>query len=140
MNGTMIKRKATGVLADILANRDAGSLARTRNRMFLAIRIANGIQAKGWTQKQFALEMGKTESEVSEWLSGNRNFTVDTMTDIERCLGIRLLDTSVIEVHNVSSSPISIKVSRNTMTKEYSASSWDIQSLFNDKPVLTEAS
>ena len=37
--------------------------------------------------------MGKTESEVSEWLSGDRNFTLDTLTEIEHTLGVSLVDT-----------------------------------------------
>lgn len=89
------KRKATGVLAEMLAGIDEESIAKTRNRMLLAIKISDAMKGKGLTQKQFSRMMGKTESEVSDWLSGDRNFTVDTMTSIERVLGIRLLDTGV---------------------------------------------
>lgn len=89
------KRKATGVLAEMLAGIDEESIAKTRNRMLLAIKISDAMKGKGLTQKQFSRMMGKTESEVSDWLSGDRNFTVDTMTSIERVLGVRLLDTGV---------------------------------------------
>lgn len=89
------KRKATGVLAEMLASIDEESIAKTRNRMLLAIKISDAMKGKGLTQKQFSRMMGKTESEVSDWLSGDRNFTVDTMTSIERVLGVRLLDTGV---------------------------------------------
>lgn len=89
------KRKATGVLAAMLANIDEESVAKTRNRMLLAIKISDAMAGKGLTQKQFAQTMGKTESEISDWLSGDRNFTVDTLTSIEKALGVRLLDTGV---------------------------------------------
>ena len=42
--------------------------------------------------------MGKSETVVSEWLSGDRNFTIDTLSDIEEVLGVRLLDTTVMTV------------------------------------------
>ena len=87
----MIKKKATGVLGRIIANMDEKSLARTRNKMMVAARIADALRAKGITQKQMAAQMGKTESEISEWLSGDRNFTIDTLTDIEEFLGGILL-------------------------------------------------
>lgn len=89
----MNKKNATGVLASLLKKTDKGSLERTRNRMLLARKIGIGIKERGLSQKQLAAQMGKTESEISDWLSGDRNFTVDTLTDIEQHLGIRLLDT-----------------------------------------------
>ena len=89
----MIKRKATGVLGTILSNIDKQSLKRTRNKMLLAAKIADAMKANGLTQKQMAERMGKTESEVSEWLSGDRNFTLDTLTEIEHTLNVSLLDT-----------------------------------------------
>lgn len=89
----MNKRKATGVLGAMLATNDGRSLERTRNRMLIALKIETAIREKGLSQKQFASLMGKSESEISDWLSGNRNFTVDTLTDISRELGISLLNT-----------------------------------------------
>jgi transcriptional regulator with XRE-family HTH domain len=61
------------------------------NRMSLAARINDAIKAKNWTQKQFAVAMGKKPSEISRWLSGTHNFTTDTLWHIEQVLGIRLL-------------------------------------------------
>ncbi|WP_081618586.1 helix-turn-helix domain-containing protein [Segatella paludivivens] len=40
--------------------------------------------------------MGKNATVVSEWLSGDRNFTIDTLTDISVELGISLIDTDCI--------------------------------------------
>lgn len=37
-------------------------------------------------------ELTTCPSLVSKWLSGTHNFTIDTLTDIQRVLGIRLLD------------------------------------------------
>ncbi len=62
-------------------------------RMMLATRIYDAMKAKGWNQKTFAAELGKQESEISKWLSGHHNFTVDTLVAIEEKLGITLLQT-----------------------------------------------
>lgn len=61
------------------------------NRMILASRINETIKSRGWSQKQFADEMGKKPPEISRWLSGTHNFTTDTLWHIEQVLGIRLL-------------------------------------------------
>lgn len=87
-------RNASGVLGRMLANMDELSLAKTRNRMMVAAKIADAMRSSGMNQKQLAQKMGKTESEVSEWLSGDRNFTLDTLTEIERTLDVSLLDTN----------------------------------------------
>lgn len=89
----MKTKKAAGVLGRMLANIDELSLAKTRNRMLIAAKIADAMHNNKMNQKQFAQKMGKTESEISEWLSGERNFTVDTLTEIGHVLGISLFDT-----------------------------------------------
>ena len=40
--------------------------------------------------------MKKSTTVISEWLSGDRNFTADTLMEIEEALGIRLLDISIM--------------------------------------------
>ncbi len=45
------------------------------------------IKAAGMTQKEFARKMGKSESEVSVWLSGQHNFTLRTLARISAVLG-----------------------------------------------------
>jgi ribosome-binding protein aMBF1 (putative translation factor) len=89
------KRKSTGLLSELLSEISPSSMARTRNRMLVAAKIADAMHSMGMNQKQMAAAMQKTESEISEWLSGDRNFTIDTLTDIENFLHIRLVDTTV---------------------------------------------
>ena len=86
-------RNASGVLGRMLANMDELSLAKTRNRMMVAAKIADAMNDSGMNRKQLAQKMGKTESEISEWLSGDRNITLDTLTEIEYALNVSLLDT-----------------------------------------------
>ena len=70
-------------------------LAKMRNRMLIAAKIADAMQAQHLNQKQFAKLMGRTESEISDWLSGDRNFTIDTLFDIGQALGVTFLSTTL---------------------------------------------
>lgn len=85
----------TGVLGRIIANADPVKLAKVQNRMTVAAKIADAMKAKNLNQKQFAQLMGRTESEISDWLSGDRNFTIDTLFDIGQALGVTFLSETI---------------------------------------------
>ena len=40
------------------------------------------LKEKGLSQKEFAKQIGKTEPEVSRWLSGSHNFTIRTIAKL----------------------------------------------------------
>lgn len=88
----MIRRKKSAIISNLLAKVSEEKKNQIHNRMMIAVKIADAIKTKGMTQKEFAIKMQKTESDVSEWLSGDRNFTIDTLSEIEVALGIKLLD------------------------------------------------
>jgi predicted XRE-type DNA-binding protein len=92
---TVNKRKATGLLGRMIAEVDPVKLAKTRNRMIVAAKIADAMKAKNLNQKQFAKLMGRTESEISDWLSGDCNFTIDTLFDIGQALGVTFLSETI---------------------------------------------
>lgn len=50
-------------------------------------RIHEILKAKGLKQKDLALRLGKKESEISRWMRGTHNFTIDTLISIEDALG-----------------------------------------------------
>ena len=50
-------------------------------------RIHEILKAKGLKQKDLALRLGKKESEISRWMRGTHNFTIDTLIAIEDALG-----------------------------------------------------
>lgn len=60
-------------------------------QMEMSVAIANRIyeilEAKGMTQKELAQKLGKTETEVSRWLSGTHNLTLSTICKISAALG-----------------------------------------------------
>ena len=92
---TLQGEKATGVLGQMVSEVNPVQLAKTRNRMLVAAKIADAMKARLLNQKQFAKLMGKTESEISDWLSGDRNFTIDTLFDIGQALGISFLSETI---------------------------------------------
>lgn len=53
----------------------------------IANRIYDILEKKGLTQKDFAQMMGKSETEVSRWLSGTHNLTLATLCKISVALG-----------------------------------------------------
>lgn len=53
----------------------------------IAVRILDVLDRKGWNKSDFARAMGKKESEISKWLSGQHNFTIQTIAKIETVLG-----------------------------------------------------
>ena len=63
--------------------------------MELSVGIANRIydilESRGMTQKDFARLMGKSETEVSRWLSGTHNLTLATLSKISVALGANII-------------------------------------------------
>lgn len=64
-------------------------------QMEMSVAIANRIyeilEAKGMTQKELAQKLGKTETEVSRWLSGTHNLTLSTICKISAALGEKIV-------------------------------------------------
>ena len=60
-------------------------------QMEMSVAIANRIydilEAKGMSQRDFARLMGKSENEVSRWLSGTHNLMMATLCKIAVALG-----------------------------------------------------
>ena len=61
---------------------------QTKNKLILAARLEDLIIAKGWNKKEFAVRANKNPSEVTKWLSGTHNFTIDTLAEIAVVLGV----------------------------------------------------
>ncbi len=113
------RRKPSKVLTKILASIDEDKLRRTRERMLVACKIADTLEVKELTQKEFAKMLGKSESEISELLSGNRNFTFDTLSDMANCLGMDLFPLSFIPTKIVSKEEAEVNLSETRKSAVY---------------------
>jgi ribosome-binding protein aMBF1 (putative translation factor) len=58
----------------------------------VALRIEMSLEQKGWNRKQLADALGKNPSVITKWLSGNHNFTIETIWEIESVLPVKLID------------------------------------------------
>lgn len=69
--------------------------SEVRKRVDLSFMIVDRIHAileeRGLRQKDLAIMLGKKESEISKWMRGTHNFTIDTVSAIESALGAPIL-------------------------------------------------
>ena len=67
----------------------------TRERVALSFQIVDRIHeilvARGLRQKDLAMMLGKSEAEISRWMRGTHNFTIDTVVAIEESLQAPIL-------------------------------------------------
>ncbi len=140
------RRKPSAALTKILSSIDENSLHRTRDRMTVAGKIADTLKIKGISQKKFAQMLGKSESEISEFLSGNRNFTLDTLSDISACLGMPFFPSSDTPTWPVQTEDARVKLPKSRKIVRYDMeysqiipqSLWDWQ-VFSASDYLTIA-
>ena len=70
-----------------------------RDSVALSFRIVDRIheilEEKGLKQKDLALKLGKSEAEISKWMRGTHNFTIDTLVSIEDAL-----DAPIVQVYH----------------------------------------
>ena len=66
--------------------------------MEIAARIDYLLQQKGWTGADLARAFDKSPSEISRWVSGTHNFTLETIAKLEAVLGEPILRVEVTEL------------------------------------------
>jgi len=96
------RRHSSAIVKEIMATITPEEQNRTDNKMLIAVKIAEALKSKQISQKDFASKMGKVPSEINKWLSGTNNFTLDILSDIERALDIKLLNTQIDASSNSS--------------------------------------
>ena len=64
---------------------------RVEISFMIADRIHELLQKRGLKQKDLAERMNKNESEISKWMRGSHNITLETMSQIECVLGDPIL-------------------------------------------------
>ena len=95
MMKTMNEKRS--IIADALTKYGEANRRKVRNKIIIATKISRRLRELKMPQRVFAEKIGKPASEVSDIPSGDRNLTIDTMTDIERVLDMRLLDTTLFD-------------------------------------------
>lgn len=57
-------------------------------------RIHEILAKQGKEQKELARMLGKNESEISKWMSGTHNFTINTLAKIQAVLGESIIQVT----------------------------------------------
>lgn len=79
-------------ISRILHRIDPISYKKTSTKMNIAAMIDDAMKAKGWSKKDLMEKMGKkNQSEITRWLSGTQNFTVDKLVELSLLLDIKLV-------------------------------------------------
>jgi ribosome-binding protein aMBF1 (putative translation factor) len=78
------------IIDKLLASVTPEEWTKTSRKMHIASLVADSIEAKGLTQGEFAKKIGKKADDVPYMLSGNYNYTIEELTQIEFVLNAKL--------------------------------------------------
>jgi len=85
--------KSNNLIEELLNLISPEESLRIENKMLMAAKIGEALKVKGWKKKDLIKALGKSnQSEVTKWLSGTHNFTIDLLTDLSRVLDVNLLN------------------------------------------------
>lgn len=84
--------------SNVIDARRAAVAPEVRRRVEISFLIVDRIHemlvARGMKQKDLASILGKRESEISKWMRGTHNFTIETISSIENALGEPILQVA----------------------------------------------
>ena len=78
------------------ARRSELEYLKVARRMRAAVQIAEAMEKHGVSKKQLADMMGRRPSEITKWLSGDQNFTMDTLTELSYYLKEKITGESLV--------------------------------------------
>jgi transcriptional regulator with XRE-family HTH domain len=82
MNKKTARKYTSPVINQLLGEITPLEKLQTNTKMTLAARLDDLITARGWGKSEFAEKVNKNPSEITKWLSGTQNFTIDTLAEI----------------------------------------------------------
>lgn len=114
------KRQRSNLIETLRKETTPQERNRIQVKMKLAARLQDLMLSKSWNQQEFAANMDKHPSEITKWLSGTHNFTLDTLCDIATAMNITLpslLDENVEPTTDVAS--VTVGLSTNMPSINY---------------------
>jgi hypothetical protein len=82
MNKKTARKYTSPVINQLLGEITPLEKLQTNTKMTLSARLDDLITARGWGKSEFAEKVNKNPSEITKWLSGTQNFTIDTLAEI----------------------------------------------------------
>ena len=76
---------------EILARTPESTKQEVSKNVAIAVRIIHILRKQGKTRRDLARLLGKSESEITRWLSGFHNLELKTIYKIEKALGEQVI-------------------------------------------------
>lgn len=111
---TLVSKEDTNTIERAKARLSRKGYTRISKKIAMAILVH--LDELNWKQVNLAEKMGVSAQQVSKWVKGNENFTIETLSKLGEVLGIELVIVPEIRVENVLQSKIF------TSIEEYSIS------------------
>lgn len=91
-NKKTARKYSSPVISELLSEITPVEKIQTNTKMTLAARLDDLITARGWGKSEFAEKVNKNPSEITKWLSGTQNFTIDTLAEIAYVLNMPVVE------------------------------------------------
>ena len=76
---------------EIIARTSESTKQEVSKNVAIAVKIIKTLRAQGKSRRDFARLLGKSESEITRWLSGFHNLELKTIYKIEKALGVDII-------------------------------------------------
>lgn len=79
---TKARKYSSPLLKEVLSEVSKVEKKQTLNKYTIASKLDQLLELRGWNKTTFAEKVNRHPSEITKWLSGTHNFTIDTLTQI----------------------------------------------------------
>ncbi len=91
-NNKTAKKYSSPVINKLLTEISPVEKLQITTKMLLAARLDDLISERGWGKSEFAKKVNKNPSEITKWLSGTQNFTIDILSEIALALNLTIAE------------------------------------------------
>jgi transcriptional regulator with XRE-family HTH domain len=112
---TPAKKHSSALISGLLNELTTAEKLQVSTKMQVAARLHDLITAAGLSKGAFAEKVNKNPSEITKWLSGTHNFTIDILCEIALALNVPVAELFAFEqtqVINKVQIVVSSKVTR----------------------------
>lgn len=79
---TKARKYSSPLLREVLSEVSRVEKKQIVNKYSVATKLDQLLELRGWNKTTFAEKVNRHPSEITKWLSGTHNFTIDTLTEI----------------------------------------------------------
>lgn len=94
---TTAKKYSSALISGLLNETTAAEKLQVSTKMQVAVRLQDLITTAGLSKGAFAEKVNKNPSEITKWLSGTHNFTIDTICEIALALNVPVAELFAFE-------------------------------------------